>query len=109
MTLQDKIDKALNENEHEVLKIIAGCIKKEYDTRTAPEMEDVTEHQKDMARSFDSGFGIALSNLIERIGKALGVQDFEQWRFDCGQLVCGSPQVGICEFCSQLGSKEDTV
>ena len=56
----------------------------------------------------DPGMLIQLSNIIEALGDALEVEDFNQWRFDCGLRICGTPQVGVCDWCQSQSTKEVT-
>lgn len=37
--------------------------------------------------------------LIDKIGEAIGVEDTNQWMFDCGLRVCGTPQ-HTCSDCN---------
>lgn len=53
------------------------------------------------AREFHSGMSAQLQNLIVSVGELLEVQDWNQWYYDCGMRICGTPQVGTCEWCER--------
>jgi hypothetical protein len=53
---------------------------------------------------FYSGMVTQLQNLIMEFGERLGISDWDQWYYDCGMRVCGTPQVPICDWCNSLGT-----
>jgi hypothetical protein len=69
-----------------------------------PAYEDMSEPERDIK----SGMLIQLSNIIEALGDAFEVEDFNQWRFDCGVRICGTPQVGVCDWCKSQSTQEVT-
>ena len=55
-------------------------------------------------REFYSGMVTQLQNLIVEFGEMLGISDWDQWYYDCGMRVCGTPQVPTCDWCNSLGT-----
>jgi hypothetical protein len=81
-------------------KLIAQTISAAYDTLAKDNWDDLSPE----ARDVHSGMGIQLQNLITDFGKALGIEDWNQWYYDCGMRICGTPQVGTCEWCENGGN-----
>ena len=85
--------------------IVAKTLASQYDVfKDDPDYDDMEQAERDIK----SGMLIQLSNIIEELGRALKVDDFNQWRFDCGMRVCGTPQVGICDWCKSQSTQEVT-
>jgi hypothetical protein len=63
---------------------------------------------EDWEREFDSGVVATLWNLTETLATSLGITDHSQWSYDCGWRVCGTPQVGVCDYCKTLGIPGET-
>ena len=61
------------------------------------------ESTSEMAE-FYSGMVTQLQNLIMEFGEMLGIPDWDQWYYDCGMRICGTPQVPICDWCNSLGT-----
>ena len=55
-------------------------------------------------KEFYSGMVTQLQNLIMEFGEGLGISDWNQWYYDCGMRVCGTPQVPTCDWCDSLGT-----
>lgn len=55
-------------------------------------------------KEFYSGMATQLQNLIVKFGERLGISDWNQWYYDCGMRVCGTPQVPTCDLCDSLGT-----
>lgn len=55
-------------------------------------------------KEFYSGMATQLQNLIVEFGERLGISDWNQWYYDCGMRVCGTPQVPTCDWCDSLGT-----
>lgn len=86
-------------------KIISDAISSELEL-----LHDINEKREeagkvaeDWEREFDSGVVATLWNLTDTFFKSLGLTDYGQWSYDCGWRVCGTPQVGVCEYCQVLG------
>jgi|688.fasta_scaffold870431_3 hypothetical protein len=61
------------------------------------------ESTSEMAE-FYSGMVTQLQNLIMEFGERLGISDWNQWYYDCGMRVCGTPQVPTCDWCNSLST-----
>ena len=55
-------------------------------------------------KEFYSGMATQLQNLIVEFGERLGISDWNQWYYDCGMRVCGTPQEPTCDWCDSLGT-----
>ena len=55
-------------------------------------------------KEFYSGMATQLQNLIVKFGERLEISDWNQWYYDCGMRVCGTPQVPTCDWCDSLGT-----
>jgi hypothetical protein len=80
--------------------IIARTLSAAYDKLSKENWDELSE----AARDLHSGMGIQLKNLITDFGNVLGIEDWDQWYYDCGMRICGTPQVGICDWCKGLGA-----
>jgi hypothetical protein len=78
-----------------MIEQLAGIFSAAYNKLSQENWEDLTPEERDV----HSGMAIQLQNLIMDSGKALGVEDWNQWYYDCGMRICGTPQVGTCEWC----------
>jgi len=85
-----------------IKETVAKTLASQYDRfKDDPEYDDMTQAERDIK----SGMLIQLTNIIEDLGNVLEVEDFNQWRFDCGMRICGTPQVGVCDYCQSLGGQ----
>ena len=55
-------------------------------------------------KEFYSGMATQLQNLIVKFGERLEISDWNQWYYDCGMRVCGTPQVPTCDWCDSLST-----
>ena len=55
-------------------------------------------------KEFYSGMATQLQNLIMKFGERLEISDWNQWYYDCGMRVCGTPQVPTCDWCDSLST-----
>lgn len=80
--------------------IIAATFSAAYEKLSEDNWDEMTDADRDV----HSGMSIQLQNLIMDFGKALEVDDWNQWYYDCGMRICGTPQVGICQWCQEGGN-----
>ena len=83
--------------------MIARTLSAAYEELQKHEKNDLTEVNVS-THDLNMGMSIQLQNLVTNFGNALGIEDWDQWYYDCGMRICGTPQVGICDWCKSLSN-----